>query len=146
MLLAYFITKYPTKDLTGLLSESKQDLSVLGNLVVLKFIHLINAYTKAHNKVYQRRGFHFTRSLTRKEITDNTHFTQVIHYIHTDPVHHGFVKKIHDLRWSSFCEIIQKESSLVKREEIINWFCTKEEYLRFPQHPIDVRTKIEMDT
>lgn len=139
----YFKTK--NRDLTGLVSESK-DLSGLERLTILQFSHLFNAYTKAYNKVYQRRGSLFTRSFSRKEISNESYFTNIIHYIHSNPVHHGFVKTMHDWRWSSFNDIQQEEPSLVKREEIIQWFGNKEEYLRFHQRPIDVRTQTEMDT
>jgi REP element-mobilizing transposase RayT len=144
-LLAFFKTKYPTKDLTGLVGDNKQDLSGLGSLVVLQFSHLFNAYTKAYNKVYQRRGSLFTRAFKRKEITDDSYFTQLIHYIHANPVHHGFVKNINDWRWSSFDDILNEEPSLVNRKEIIDWFGNKKEFLRFHNRPISIRTELEID-
>lgn len=110
-----------------------------------QFSNLFNSYTKSFNKMYSRKGSLFIPNFKRKEVTDNTYFTQLIHYIHANPVHHGFVKNIADWRWSSFSDILQEEPSLVKREEIIRWFGNKEEYLRFHLRPIDVRIKIDSE-
>lgn len=142
----YFKRKYPTKDLTGLVCDRNQDLSGLGDLVILQFSHLFNAYTKAYNKVYQRRGSLFTRSFKRKQITHDSYFTQAIHYIHANPVHHGFVKDIGDWRWSSYSDHAQTEPSFIKREEVIHWFGGKEEYVRFHNRPIEVRSKADEHT
>lgn len=144
--LAYFKTNNPTNDLIGLVGKSKEYLSGLGNLVILQFSNLFNAYTKAFNKLFQRIGSLFTRSFRRKKITNNTYFTKVIQYIHPNPIHHSYVKNFHEWKWNSFSEILQEEPSVVKSEEIINWSGTKEAYQSFHQRHIDVRTQIEMET
>ncbi len=122
------------------------EMELVEKRISQQFSNLFNSYTKSFNKMYSRRGSLFIPNFKRKEITDNSYFTQLIYYIHANPVHHGFVKNIGDWRWSSFSDIVQAEPSLVKREEIIQWFGNKEEYLRFHQRAIQARTHFEMDT
>ncbi|MBX2965579.1 MAG: hypothetical protein KF845_05490 [Cyclobacteriaceae bacterium] len=126
------------KDLTGLSGADKQDLSGLERLTILQFSHLFNAYTKAYNKVYNRRGSLFIRAFKRKEITDDDYFTNIIHYIHANPVHHGFVQKPDDWQWSSYNDILQETSQLVKSTEIINWFGNKDRFISFHKKPVDL--------
>lgn len=110
----FFKNKYKLEqDLTGLAGESKKDLS---GLVILQFSHLFNAYTKAYNKVYKRRGSLFTRAFRRKEITSDSYFTSIIHYIHHNPVHHGFVKHIQDWRWSSYHDFLLPQLTSLQQE------------------------------
>jgi putative transposase len=145
-LTAYFKTKYPTKDLTGLAGGSNQDLSGLERLTILQFSHLFNAYTKAYNKVYNRRGSLFIRSFKRKKITSDHYLTKIIHYIHANPVQHGFVKSISDWRWSSFHYIVTGETSFVKHQEVLRWFGNQDQFLRYHNKPVDVRNKSEIDS
>ena len=137
--------------LTGLESEKKQDLSgidsetknQLSTLVILQFSHLFNAYTKAFNKVYKRRGSLFTRSFRRKEITSDSYLTTVIHYIHKNAVHHGFSKDFTDWPWSSYHELANDTSTWLDREFVINWFGGVEKFRDFNQQPIAVKTELE---
>lgn len=140
-LIEYFKIKYPTQNLTGL-----EDLSGLERLTILQFSHLLNAYSKAYNKMYQRRGSLFTRAFKRKEITDDSYFTQVIRYLHTNPVHHGFVKNTADWRWSSYNDIMNGKSSIVKPDEIISWFGNKEQFFIFHQNPVELRGQNDFET
>lgn len=76
------------KDLTGLPGADKQDLSGLDRLTILQFSHLFNAYTKAYNKVYKRRGSLFIRAFKRKEISSDSYLTNIIWFGN----HHQFVQ------------------------------------------------------
>ena len=104
-----------------------------------QFANLFSSYTQAYNKMYSRRGSLFIPNFKRKQITDDHYFTKLIYYIHANPVHHGFAKEIADWTWSSFHDILLETPSLVKREEIIQWFGNQEEFLKFHQQPIDIK-------
>ncbi len=110
-----------------------------------QFSNLFNSYTKSFNKMYSRRGSLFIPNFKRKEVTDESYFTQLIRYIHANPVHHGFVKHMNDWRWSSFNDILHEEHSMVRREEIIRWFGNKEEFIRYHKRPVDVRLASEIN-
>lgn len=142
----FFKKKLDAKDLTGLAVKRNQDLSGLERLTILQFSHLLNAYSKAYNKMYTRRGSLFTRAFRRKEITDNSYLTNIIHYINANPVHHGFVKRIEDWPWSSFQDILQNESSRARCDEIIKWFGGNDQFINFHQKPVTVHTSLEIET
>lgn len=134
-------------DQTGLDDESKQDLSgLVEKYTILQFSHLFNAYTKAYNKVYKRRGSLFTRAFKRKLITDDRYFSKVIHYIHRNPVHHGFVKNVEDWPWSSYQIILKSEPSFVNAEEVIQWFGRKESFERFHRTSLHEGYDLETNT
>lgn len=114
-------------DLTGL-----RDLS---GLTVRQFSHLFNAYTKAYNKRYQRRGSLFTRAFKRKEITNDRYFTQVVLYIHANPIRHGFTKEIQAWRWSSYHDYLLVDGPPVC-EEVLRWFGSRTQFIQAHQQPL----------
>jgi putative transposase len=136
------------KDLTGLAGGSKKDLSGLDNeknlerLTILQFSHLFNAYTKAYNKFKKkRRGSLFTRAFKRQEIISDQYFTNIIHYIHHNPVHHGFVKHIKDWTWSSYHDFLLPELTPAQ-QEVINWFGNREQFILFHKQALGATPEI----
>ncbi|MDN4166377.1 hypothetical protein QWY31_12775 [Cytophagales bacterium LB-30] len=136
-LLEFFKSKVSNKDLTG--------FENLSGLTVRQFSHLLNAYTKAYNKQYQRMGSLFVRAFKRKEINHDSYLTSVIHYIHANPVHHGFTKSIADWPWSSYQAYILDKPSALKREAVLEWFGGQHDFIRFHQQTISTKLKMEMD-
>lgn len=109
-----------------------------------QFANLFSSYTQAYNKMYKRRGSLFIPNFKRKKIETDQYLTNVIHYIHANPVHHGFAKNVSDWPWSSYREILSgNTSSWLKREEIINWFGNQQEFFQFHQQPIDLKKEME---
>ncbi len=146
------------KDLQGfknLQQDRQQDLQGFKNLgglnikndiekrISQQFINLFNSYTKAYNKMYSRRGSLFIPNFKRKEINSDSYLTNLIHYIHANPVHHGFINKLSDWRWSSYNVILSDEPHFIKREEVIQWFGNREAYLQFHQQTITVKQAMD---
>jgi putative transposase len=133
------------KDLTGLSSSDKQDLSgleKLERLTILQFSHLFNAYTKAYNKFKKkRRGSLFTRAFKRQEITSDQYFTNIIHYIHHNPVHHGFVKHIKDWPWSSYHDFLPPNLTPAQ-QKVIDWFGNREQFVLFHNQALGATPEI----
>ena len=136
------------KDLTGLAGESKKDLSGLDSeknlerLTILQFSHLFNAYTKAYNKFKKRRrGSLFTRAFKRQEITSDRYFTNIIHYIHHNPVHHGFVKHIQDWPWSSYHDFLLPNLTSAQ-QKVIDWFGNRDQFILFHNQALGATPEI----
>ncbi len=104
-----------------------------------QFANLFSSYTQAFNKMYARKGSLFIPNFKRKEITSGRHLTNIIHYVHANPVHHGFVKKTDDWKWSSYHEIISEKPSWLQREEVITWFGNKDEFINFLHQPVEIK-------
>lgn len=114
----------------GGLSQTKKRISQ-------QFSNLFNSYTKAYNRMYQRRGSLFIPNFKREEITDEDYISNIIVYIHRNPVHHGFAKSMADWAWSSYQAFLTDTPTELKREEVLEWFGNREEFLKFHQLPMD---------
>ena len=117
----------------------------LGGLISQPFSNLFNSYTKAFNKLYDRKGSLFSPNFKKKEITSDAYLTNVIHYIHTNPVHHGFVKDLYDWPHSSLHAFLTQKKTALKRKEVIQWFGGTQDFLNFHHQPIEHNRILEMD-
>lgn len=88
--------------------------------IMQQFSKFHNSYTKAFNKLFTRKGRLFLESFQRKEIVEESYFTKIIHYIHTNPIHHGFVKDFMDWHFSSYNSLLSNSSTQLKREEVFD--------------------------
>jgi putative transposase len=126
---------YKPKDTNlGGLSETEKRISK-------QFSNLFNSYTKAYNKMYQRRGSLFIPNFKRAEVTTEDYISNIIVYIHRNPVHHGFAKSMADWAWSSYQAFLTDTPTELKREEVLKWFGNREEFLKFHQLEIDLEKK-----
>lgn len=117
----------------------------LHKLVMLQFQHFLNGYAQAINEQFNRKGGLFLNNLKRKIVPTDGYFTALIHYIHFNPVHHGFCKELNDWAYSSYHVFLLEKMTRLEREEVLNWFGNKDQYLKFHQRPLDANrfSKIE---
>ncbi len=133
------------KDESELLKLDLTGFENLSGLISQSFSNLFNSYSKAYNKMYERKGSLFHRPFKRKPVENDSYFTQIIHYIHANPVHHGFVKHIEDWKYSSYHSFLSIKDTQLKREEVLRWFYSKADFIKFHQQKIDLKLKLEMD-
>lgn len=98
------------------------------------FGNLLNAYAKAYN----RKGALFLNAVKRKKISDEKYLLKALHYIHNNPVNHGFVNKINQWKHSSYNSYLnpEKESKL-NRKEIMQYFDSVEVFKNYHQSTIE---------
>lgn len=108
--------------------------------VIKEFSHLFNAYTQAYNKMFQRKGCLFIHSFKRNEITTDHYLTNTICYIHANPIHHGFTKDFGHWAWNSYQAILQDQPTSLRRDEVLQWFGNRNEFLKM--HQEHLRTKL----
>ena len=109
-----------------------EDLAGLStNLISQKFSNFFNSYTKSINKQENRHGSLFEKPFKRKNIKSDEYFQTLVYYIHNNPVHHGFTKNIVDWEWSSYHSILSDKKTKIQREEVIEWFHSKHNFLEF---------------
>jgi hypothetical protein len=94
-----------------------------------QFSNFFNAYAKTINKTYGRTGSLFQHPFGRVPITSDRQFWNVIAYVHQNPQKHGFVKDFRDWKYSSYGILLSEQPRLLRREEVMQWFGTREEYL-----------------
>lgn len=122
-----------------------QGFKNLEGFISQQFSNLFNAYTKAYNKMFDRKGALFLHNFKRKEVIEEAYFTKLIHYIHANPVHHGFTNKIEDWPYSSFLSYISEKETKVKRQIALDWFGGVDTFKQAHQEPIDRKFKVEFD-
>lgn len=96
-----------------------------------QFGFLFNAYTQAINKKFNRTGVLFEKPFERKQITSDKYLQNVIYYIHNNPVQHGFVKQMSVYPWSSYDSILSDKPTKLKRNDIINLYGSKDEFITY---------------
>lgn len=102
------------------------------------FSNFLNSYAKAYNKRYNRRGALFLDFLKRKKVQDEKYLLKLLHYIHNNPVHHGFVSQTEKWKYSSYNSYMNIEkSSTVERKEILKYFETKEDFLGYHKSNVE---------
>ena len=110
-----------------------------------RFSNLLNSYTKAFNKVNQRKGSLFMDYLRRVEITEDAQLGATIFYIHKNPVHHGYCKKLEDWRWSSYKAMLSNAPTMIKRMEVLDWFGSVPYFIRYHEQDIYLKNAVVQD-
>ena len=120
----------------------KLEYSTIENLKVIEpskqFGFLFNAYTQAINKKFNRTGGLFEKPFERKLITSDTYLKNIIHYIHKNPVQHGFVKQMSLYPWSSYDSIISDKPTKLKRKEVLAIYGGKDEFEEYHKNNLNI--------
>jgi putative transposase len=93
--------------------------------------------TQAFNKMFDRKGALFLDYIKRKVVKNEAYFTKLIHYIHYNPVHHGFCKDLNDWVFTSYHSFLDNRVTPLEREYVLKWFGDKEKYTQFHQFKPD---------
>ena len=83
--------------------------------------NMLNAYTKAINKRYKRRGSLFQEHLKRIKITEENYLRNLIIYVNTNSTHHQ-IEDYRTYKHSSYGALIGNQDTALKREEVIELF------------------------
>ena len=100
-------------------------------IVSQHFSNFLNGYTQAFNKQHQRRGSLFLDNIRRKSVETENYFTQLIFYIHNNPVHHGFTKDLADWKFSSYWAFLLNKETKLQKEQVLEWFGGQNDYKNF---------------
>lgn len=103
----------------------------LNDCICRKYNNFFIAYSMAFNKQQKRKGNLFCKPFKRIIVDKEEYFTKLIHYIHYNPVHHGFVKEIHEYKWTSYQRYLIDKPSKLPKEMILEWFGGKEKFIAF---------------
>jgi putative transposase len=110
-----------------------------------QFSNLFSSYTQSYNKVYERKGSLFVPNFKKKEITSYKYLTNVIHYIHSNPVHHGFVKDIYDWPHSSFHTFFSNKNTILKRDDVLRLYGGIDMFINTHKEVIDRSMALELE-
>lgn len=105
------------------------------------FANMFSSYTQSFNKVYHRKGSLFMPSMKTELVETDESFCKVVHYLHANPVHHGFVKKLDQWMHSSYQILLSDSVTEIRRNEVMNIFGSREAFIKYHQQDIDIKTK-----
>jgi putative transposase len=110
------------KELEKYFERNQHDESLCGLLVSEMFRRLFMSYAKAINKQQHRTGSLFRKNFKRKKINDLKYLRGVVIYIHRNPQHHGIDINFRNYPWSSYRTILEDQITRLKKEEVLDWF------------------------
>jgi len=111
--------------------QAFQTVEEFSNIISSQFGHLFNGYTQAFNKMYSRKGSLFIPNFKRKKVNNENYMTNLICYIHNNPIHHGFVKNLTDWTFSSFHTYLSDKETNLNKKYMHDWFGKEELFIKF---------------
>lgn len=95
-----------------------------------QFSHLFNRYAKNFNRWTDRKGKLFDNPFKRVLIDNKSYFTNLICYIHRNPIHHGVTKNYGAYPYSSFHLFLNEQTTLLQRQKVLIHFGGKDNFLK----------------
>jgi len=114
------------------LTEKKflENLYNISQLIEHAFKRFFQSYALSFNKVNHRKGNLFYKPFKRVEVNKELHFIQTIIYIHANPAKHRLMKDFTKYNWSSWSSYMSDAPSQLLRQEVIDWFGNKEQFIK----------------
>jgi putative transposase len=125
--------------ITGLSNES------VPGFISKQFSNFFNSYSKAFNKMNNRNGKLFQLPFKRKQLDSDDYLRKAIHYVHSNPVHHRFVKDMCDWTFSSIHAYQTDRKTHLKKEQGLELFDGSAGFDKYHRQPIDLKYKLDMD-
>ncbi len=104
--------------------------SATGELFSKAISDCCNGYTKWLNIITKRKGNLFMRPFKRNKIINDAHLAWTIWYIHRNPLHHHYVKKFEDWKFSSYKAALSSNTK-ISAKKVLNFFGGDGNYIRF---------------
>jgi REP element-mobilizing transposase RayT len=95
-----------------------------------QFNRCFNSYSKSFNKAHHVSGKLLDSPFKRVEVNQDDYYSQLIYYIHRNPIHHGLAKRWDKWKYSSYLAMISHKPTLLSREEVLEWFGGKEAFIK----------------
>ncbi len=120
---------------------SLQDLESLsvGDIVSELFRRFFIAYAKAINKQEGRVGSLFQKNFKRRPVKSESHFANLIYYVHTNARLHGICDDFRDWPHSSYFSILSDGATRLQRTQVLAWFVSKESFEQQHQQYLDLK-------
>ena len=101
------------------------------DIVAHQLQKFFQSYAMAFNKRYERVGSLFQKPFKRTQIDSDEYLTRMIFYIHHNPEKHKLIDDFRNWRWSSYQRVLLDKPSNLKKQEVIDWFGSKEDFIQY---------------
>lgn len=120
----HVLIKVPDK-IDGFSGDSIHDV------ISKQFKNFFLSYALSFNKQENRKGTLFQTPFKRALIKDENYLSWIIFYIHVNPEKHKLINDFKNWRWSSYNSIISSKKTKLRREDILEWFGGRDEFVTF---------------
>ncbi|MCH2042794.1 MAG: hypothetical protein MK212_01535 [Saprospiraceae bacterium] len=96
-----------------------------------QFSNFFNAYSKAYNKYYKRRGSLFINRFKRTVVDTKYYFLNTLKYIHRNPIRHGFTTRLLEWEYSSYASYLTQEDLSEAQQEVVKLFSDRKAFIDF---------------
>lgn len=134
-LVEYFSKK--NEAIEGQTLRTTFDEQLLVKKISKAFSNLFNSYTQAFNKMYDRMGSLFMQNMKSIEIIGDESFCKVVHYIHSNPVRHQFVKKMELWEHSSYKVFLSQAPTKLERDYVLKVFGGLDSFVMYHEKPLE---------
>lgn len=89
---------------------------------------------------------YFKNPFKRVKVDDDSYLSTMISYIHLNPEKHGLVSDFKKWPWSSYTSLVSNLETGLSRNQVMNWFGGREEFVKFHeenQSVLDHRLRID---
>ncbi|PQA91664.1 transposase [Chryseobacterium shigense] len=107
------------------------------NIFSKQFARIFNSYSQAFNKENKRHGALIESPFKRKLITSDEYLINVIIYIHQNPQNHFLMSEFSKYNFSSYPSILSDSKTLLKRDEVIELFDNRENFVLSHRKVVD---------
>lgn len=107
------------------------------NIFSKQFARIFNSYSQAFNKDNNRHGASIESPFKRKAITSDEYLINTTIYIHQNPQNHSIVDDFSKYKFSSYQSMLSNSKTLLKRNEVIELFDDKENFILSHKKIID---------
>jgi REP element-mobilizing transposase RayT len=108
------------------------------NIFSKQFARIFNSYSQAFNKENKRHGALIESPFKRKQITSDEYLINTIIYIHQNPQNHSMTDEFSTHHFSSYQSILSNSKTLLKRDEVIELFDNRENFIMSHKKIIDL--------
>jgi putative transposase len=118
---------------TAVFQGGTKVLTDISDIISELFRRFFTSYAKSINKQEGRVGSLFQKNFKRKIISKEKYFRSVVHYIHANPQTHGICTDFKEYPYSSYQRMLMEMPSKLKKQELFDWFESKENFIRVHQ-------------
>lgn len=112
------------------ISNSKKSNNNLNWLTQI-FSNFFISYSRSYNNIYKRQGRLFLQPFKRIKVDSNDYFTELVVYIHRNPIHHGLVSEYSDWEYSSYKLYLSSKKSIINKIEVLNYFENLDDFITY---------------
>lgn len=106
--------------------------SYVNEYVLSQWKRMLSSYAISYNNRHKRRGQLFLKRMKRVSIDKEQRFSNLLSYIHHNPIHHNFCSDYYSWKYSSYKVYSQSiKHTALDVQCVLNWFGGKAKFLNY---------------